>query len=481
MYDRDNARTPATGNGRAPARPAAGAVPFRRLLDLQATAGNAAVVQLLRRGGQLAPEDSHQHGAGCGHQAEQPQQPQVQRSAVHDVLRGGGRPLDQGTRTEMESRLGADFSDVRIHTDSAAKASAAELGARAYTSGSHVVIGDGGGDKHTLAHELTHVVQQRTGPVAGTDNGNGLRVSDPSDRFEREAEANATRVMSGPAAEVQRAPAGRTAGRAGSASPAASIQRAPGGGHLQGDHIFNALGSTGENVADTIAECVKEYLKAVDSGIAEVSKPPKGDRAAGPLYRNRSNRTANLAARLRRLRAASTEAEALGHPSSEAAAHYSFIATLATQGLQGDDPNSTTFGTFAGNLVGLARTATAVNPLYDETPGTWAVPEAFKAGLGTWSPFLASKIFDDDARSRVLAERVGNRTAEFNTWLTNTKAAYADLYQVMIEAIEELRSLVLWFDAMQRNTYYSETRPPDFAAHAGATPDLLNPPNNAAG
>ncbi|WP_244177555.1 DUF4157 domain-containing protein [Streptomyces atriruber] len=160
---------------------------------LQRSAGNAAVVQA------------------------------VQRSAVHDVLRGGGRPLDTGTRTDMEARLGADFSDVRVHDDSAAKASAAEVGARAYTSGSHVVIGEGGADRHTLAHELTHVIQQRQGPVAGTDHGNGLRVSDPSDRFEREAEANAHRVLSGPAPEAhtEAAPEGHTAAEA-------TVQRAPG-------------------------------------------------------------------------------------------------------------------------------------------------------------------------------------------------------------------------------------------------------------
>ncbi|WP_411076501.1 DUF4157 domain-containing protein [Streptomyces sp. cmx-4-7] len=103
--------------------------------------------------------------------------------------------MDEATRVDMESRLGADFSDVRLHDDAAAKASAAEIGARAYTSGNHVVIGAGGGDGHTLAHELTHVIQQRQGPVAGTDDGSGLRVSDPSDRFEREAETNAERVM----------------------------------------------------------------------------------------------------------------------------------------------------------------------------------------------------------------------------------------------------------------------------------------------
>ncbi|MFE9404832.1 DUF4157 domain-containing protein [Streptomyces sp. NPDC006530] len=105
----------------------------------------------------------------------------------------------------MESRLGADFSDVRIHNDVAAKASAAEVGAHAYTSGNHVVIGDGGSDKHTLAHELTHVIQQRQGPVAGMDNGAGLSISDPNDRFEREAEANARRALSGAAPAAQAA------------------------------------------------------------------------------------------------------------------------------------------------------------------------------------------------------------------------------------------------------------------------------------
>ncbi|MEU3567850.1 DUF4157 domain-containing protein [Kitasatospora sp. NPDC036755] len=180
-----------TGNtAERPGRAASGQLPDA-LLALQRTAGNAAVVRMIQRGRHPYP-----------HPAEP-----VQRSAVHDVLRASGKPLDEPLRREMESRLGADFSDVRLHTGSAARASAAEVGARAYTSGSHVVIGEGGGDKHTLAHELTHVLQQRRGPVAGTDNGSGLSVSDPGDRFEREAEANATRVMArvpGPGAAVQR-------------------------------------------------------------------------------------------------------------------------------------------------------------------------------------------------------------------------------------------------------------------------------------
>ncbi|MEV6123304.1 DUF4157 domain-containing protein [Streptomyces sp. NPDC052077] len=175
---------------------------------------------MLRAAGHLQAQEQHRHGAGCGHERTEPAaeaQPAVQRSAVHDILRTSGRPLDDATRTDMESRLGADFSDVRIHDDAAAKASAAELGARAYTSGSHVVIGDGGADDHTLAHELTHVVQQRRGPVAGTDNGQGLRISDPTDRHEREAEANATRVMARPSR------------RSATASPAAPRESSAGG------------------------------------------------------------------------------------------------------------------------------------------------------------------------------------------------------------------------------------------------------------
>ena len=104
----------------------------------------------------------------------------------------------------MEARLGADLSDVRFHTDSAAHQAAQAVGARAFTAGSHIAFQRSLYDpastagRHTLTHELTHVLQQRSGPVTGTDYG-GLRVSEPSDRFERAAEENARRALSGPA------------------------------------------------------------------------------------------------------------------------------------------------------------------------------------------------------------------------------------------------------------------------------------------
>ncbi|MFI1828152.1 DUF4157 domain-containing protein [Streptomyces sp. NPDC020412] len=212
MHDHKSARDKRTGAGRTPPR-ASSPAPPHALLKLQGAAGNAAVVQMLRAAGHSWVQEKHEHSAGCGHQESGEGAAAVQRSAVHDVLRTPGRPLDATTRTDMEARLGADFSDVRIHSDGAARASAAEIGARAYTSGNHVVIGDGGGDRHTLAHELTHVIQQRQGPVAGADNGSGLKVSDPADRFEREAEANAHRALSGqpPAVEAGAGPAPKSA------------------------------------------------------------------------------------------------------------------------------------------------------------------------------------------------------------------------------------------------------------------------------
>ncbi|GAA3464252.1 hypothetical protein GCM10018963_62650 [Saccharothrix longispora] len=158
-----------------------GPLPVDRILAMQRAVGNAAVARMLNGDG----------AAPVG----------VQRSAVHEVLRTPGSPLDAPVREDMERRMGADFSDVRVHTDGAASQAAASVRAEAFTTGSHVVFGQGQYDpssstgQHRLAHELTHVLQQRSGPVAGTDTGGGVRVSDPSDRFEQAAEDNARRTM----------------------------------------------------------------------------------------------------------------------------------------------------------------------------------------------------------------------------------------------------------------------------------------------
>ena len=80
---------------------------------------------------------------------------------------GGGRQLDPETRAYMEPRFGHDFGNVRLFVDSDAAASARSLDAHAYTLGTDIFMdsrhyspGTESG-KRLLAHELTHVVQQR--------------------------------------------------------------------------------------------------------------------------------------------------------------------------------------------------------------------------------------------------------------------------------------------------------------------------------
>ena len=140
-----------------------------------------------------------------------------EESPVKDVITSSGQSLDNDTKNDMESRFGADFSDVEVHTDPKAADSARSVSAQAYTVGNHVVFGDGkyqpatDEGRHMIAHELTHVVQQRSGPVDGTPAGGGVKVSDPGDRYEREADQNASDVLAptatpADAGALQRAP-----------------------------------------------------------------------------------------------------------------------------------------------------------------------------------------------------------------------------------------------------------------------------------
>jgi len=84
-------------------------------------------------------------------------------------MKGGGQSLDQTTRAFFEPRFGADFSNVRIHSDIRAVNVAQSTNARAFTLGQDIIFGAGEylpnelPGRKLLAHELTHVVQQRGG------------------------------------------------------------------------------------------------------------------------------------------------------------------------------------------------------------------------------------------------------------------------------------------------------------------------------
>jgi hypothetical protein len=83
--------------------------------------------------------------------------------------KGKGSPVPDPVRTSMESRFGADFSPVRLHTGGEADKMNRAVSAEAFTHGKDIFFREGrfrpgtkAGDK-LLAHELTHVIQQSGG------------------------------------------------------------------------------------------------------------------------------------------------------------------------------------------------------------------------------------------------------------------------------------------------------------------------------
>ena len=106
-------------------------------------------------------------------------EPQVSASLESRLnnSKSGGSPLPDNTRSFMESRIGTDFSNVKIHTDSNAIQMSQELGAQAFTHGNHIYFNSGkyspesASGKHLLAHEMVHTIHQsgqilhcKTGP-----------------------------------------------------------------------------------------------------------------------------------------------------------------------------------------------------------------------------------------------------------------------------------------------------------------------------
>ncbi|CAM5697287.1 hypothetical protein SMICM304S_02207 [Streptomyces microflavus] len=152
-----------------PLTPATGRRPQQRSI------GNAAVARMIQQERHvpiLLRPPGHRHGYGVRGRTRTAFQ-RARRAALPGATTGRTGAHGDGDAPGRDIRL------RRIDDGASAARSASEIGARAYTSGDHVVLGRGGTDKHTLAHELTHVIQQRQGPVAGTDTGSGLRVSDP--------------------------------------------------------------------------------------------------------------------------------------------------------------------------------------------------------------------------------------------------------------------------------------------------------------
>lgn len=185
--------------GRSAPRDAAARAEIRRLLDAASVRCQVAVgppddtfereadaVAARVAAGQRAPrisrlpatgspppdEDEPVRRKAANELAEEEEQPVQRHASSGGVMagaaqraidsKGPGRSLDPPTRSRLESGLGTDLSDVRVHDDAAAHESARALNARAFTHGSDIWLGAGesANDVRLMAHEATHVVQQ---------------------------------------------------------------------------------------------------------------------------------------------------------------------------------------------------------------------------------------------------------------------------------------------------------------------------------
>ena len=126
-----------------------------RILSLQRTAGNQAVQKLL------------QHS--------------------------GGESIPEGERKDMEAAFGTDLNEVRIHRGEDAAELAAGADASAFTTGRDIYFAPGAYTSATLAHEISHVIQQ-------SQAASFLPAEDVS--LEHQAKTAASAAMAGRAAEI---------------------------------------------------------------------------------------------------------------------------------------------------------------------------------------------------------------------------------------------------------------------------------------
>jgi hypothetical protein len=179
----------------------------------------------IRKPEQAEPAQTHEGGPGAESSALLGLQQRVGNRAVQRLIaqrsgdgafqlddettqringaRGGGQALESGVQQQMGAAMGHDFSGVRVHTSAESHQLNQQLNAKAFTTGQDIFFREGAydpgssGGQELLAHELTHVVQQRSGSVGG--GGGRMTVNAPGDTYEQQADSVA-KAVTGPAA-----------------------------------------------------------------------------------------------------------------------------------------------------------------------------------------------------------------------------------------------------------------------------------------
>ncbi len=130
--------------------------------------------------------------------------------AVQKLLqRAHGDPMPEGERKELEAAFGQDLGDIRIHRDQEAADLSSAVDASAFTTGRDIYFAPGAYNSPTLAHEVSHVIQQ-------SQAASSLPAEDAS--LEQQAGSASSAAMSGRMAEIS----------PGASAPGLQRQPAPG-------------------------------------------------------------------------------------------------------------------------------------------------------------------------------------------------------------------------------------------------------------
>ncbi len=112
-----------------------------------------------------------------------------------DSQRGSGSGLESGFRSSMESSLGTSLEGVRVHSGAESDSLNRSISAKAFTTGNDIFLRNdvSPSDHSTMAHEVAHVVQQRTMDTSGSS---GMTVGAADSSYEHEADAFASAALS---------------------------------------------------------------------------------------------------------------------------------------------------------------------------------------------------------------------------------------------------------------------------------------------
>lgn len=140
-------------------------------------------------------------GGTCPRCASSPRRPE---QAVQATVSRPGQPLAPELRHRLQSQFKTDLSDVRLHTDAQAESAALQTHASAFVFGPHIVFGPSMYSPNTtagyrrLAHEITHIIQQRGAPAS-----QGEPSFDPVPKLESEAKTTAAKAGQDPHASLE--------------------------------------------------------------------------------------------------------------------------------------------------------------------------------------------------------------------------------------------------------------------------------------